>query len=79
MRLPLAAAFTAGLVLGGYVAEVVGAAVTSYALKSTQAPGEGSAYAFVAGLVIGPLVANTLYSLWAASDVYFLAQAKQQP
>lgn len=65
------------VMLGGYLVELAGAVGLAIGLASLQSTGEGGGYAFASGLFLGPLVANTAYALWAASDVHRIAEEKR--
>lgn len=59
------------VLLGGYVAEALGAVVAAPTIALTSGKeGEGAGFAFLSGLFIGPLIALGGYTLWAAVDAY---------
>lgn len=57
--------------LGGYVAEALGAVIAAPAIALTSGKeGEGAGFAFLSGLFIGPMVALGAYTVVAAVDAY---------
>lgn len=59
------------VMLGGYVAEALGAVIAAPAIAlASGKEGEGAGFAFLSGLFIGPLIALGVYGAGAALDAY---------